>query len=263
MTNTVSPIIGLTKWLVFWLKAYICMTGFSICLDLWTHFSPEPFADSHVLHGTVSLLMYDANAAPGESPEAEENDAFAGNDDRANEDLDLDVRLTLWDMIDLAATLAVSFLLIGLYLLTGLLFLTWVYRMAANLRVLQRDQFPYTPLWSVCCFFVPFANVVVPPRIMQKIWSTVSGSNAKSLVPGWWMLVIVQWLLGQVDARMLMGANRRGQGLQFVFSHTSFLMGLATQLVSAIVALFTLLLIRQITREYDRHLDARLAQASG
>jgi hypothetical protein len=127
--------------------------------------------------------------------------------------------------------------------------------MSANLRTLHPDQFKYTPIWAVACYFVPFINFVAPPQIMQKIWVTVSGDDDKSLVPGWWTLIVVQWITGQIDHRVLMAARQHGQLVQHLFSTTSLLFDLAWKLLAAFVAFYTLLMVRQITREYCRRLE--------
>jgi hypothetical protein len=265
MSVAVPPVAGLANWLVFWLKAYICVIAISMLADVGTHFIPTDFADSLSPHGVAPLLVAHASAAQEEGLDIEEEDAFAAEamDDLADEDPAFGLGLTLWDTMDLAVSLAVGFAFIGLYLLTGVLFLRWVYRMAANLRVARREEFPYTPLWSVCCFFIPFVNIVAPPRIMQRIWSTVSGSTEKSLVSVWWALVVVQTVLDQAESRMLTTAWRRGQEMQLAFSNAEFFLGLGANLVNAIVAVFTLLLVQQITREYVRHVAGGPAEVTG
>jgi len=265
MSVAVPPVAGLANWLVFWLKAYICVIAISMLTDVGTHFISDDFADSLLPHGVAPLLVAHASAAQEEGLDIEEEDALAAEamDDLDDDNLAFGLGLTLWDMLDLAVSLAVGIGFIGLYLLTGVLFLRWVYRMAANLRVARREEFPYTPLWSVCCFFIPFVNIVAPPRIMQRIWSTVSGSTSKSLVLGWWNLVIVQTIINQSDARTLVAAGRRGQGMEFIFSNAEFFLGLGANLVNAIVAVYTLLLVQQITREYVRHVAGGPAEVTG
>lgn len=265
MATSVRPVTGLTKWLVFWLKAYVCVIAISMLADVGSHFFPDEFAGSHIPNDAVLPMLAHAHAAQQEDLETKEDDDFAaaGMDDLADDDSPFGLGLTLWDTIDLAASLMVGFAFMGLYLLTGLLFFMWVYRMAGNLHVLRQGEFPYTPLWSVGCFFIPFVNIVAPPRIMQKFWSTVSGSTEKSLVSGWWAIVIVQYVLDQAEARMLTTAWRREQGVQFAFSNAEFFLGLGTSLMNAVVAVFTLLLVQRITREYIRHVAGGPAEAMG
>lgn len=96
---------------------------------------------------------------------------------------------------------------------------------------------------------------------MGRIWAVVSGSGQKSLVPGWWGLIIVQWILSRIDDRLLRQAFRRGDGLQHLFSNLNFLLELAGYLLAALVALYTLLMVQQIAREYQRHLAPENAVA--
>lgn len=254
MTSRVLPVAGLTKWLVFWLKFYLYAIALSMISDIWTHLSFRLLADNRTPAGVMALMMEGIGVVRAEEPGDEPQPAL-GEEERAAEAIDKELGISLWDAIDLALTGTLYLAFVGSYLLTSLLFLIWVYRMSANLRTLHGEQFVYTPLWSVACYFVPIVNVVMPPRIMQKIWATVSGSEDKSLVPGWWTLIVLQWITGQIDHRVLMAARQRGQLVQHLFSTTSLLFDLAWQVLSAIVAFYTLLMVRQITREYCRRLE--------
>ncbi|MFM8493943.1 MAG: DUF4328 domain-containing protein [Planctomycetia bacterium] len=219
-------------------------------------------ADNPMPGGAMEFMMGGIGVARAEEPGEELQPAFAEEEPPA-EAIAEDLGISLWDAIDLSLTGTIYLAFLGSYALTGLLFLTWVYRMSANLRTLHPDQFKYTPIWAVACYFVPFVNFVAPPRIMQKIWATVSGSEEKSLVPGWWTLIVVQWITGQIDHRVLMAARQRGQLVQHLFSTTSLLFDLAWQVLSALVAFYTLLMVRQITREYCRRLEDGAAKLSG
>jgi hypothetical protein len=263
MATGVSPMTRLTNWLLFWLKVYIGVIALSMVSDIWTHFSFALMAGARDPGDAMALIMRDATAADAEDPDASSDTVFADADEPADGFEDNEVGLTLWDTIDLAFAAMIPLALIGLYLFTGLLFLAWVYRITANLRLLRGKQFVYTPFWSVASYFVPFVNIVVPPRIMQKIWATVSGSDAKSLVPGWWGLIVLQWVASQIDGKLFTAAVRRGEAAEYLFSTSSLLVDLGSHLLAALVALYTLLLIRQITREYHRHLERGTAKATG
>jgi hypothetical protein len=51
--------------------------------------------------------------------------------------------------------------------------------------------------------------------------------------------------------------------MEFIFCNAEFFLGLGPNLVNAIVAVFTLLLVQQITREYVRHVAGGPAEVTG
>jgi hypothetical protein len=254
MVNRVLPVAGLTKVLVFWLKFYLFAIALTTISDIWTHYSFRLMADNRMPPGVIALIMGEIGVVRAEKPGDEPHSAV-DLEEPAAEALAKELGISLWDEIDLSLTGTLYLAFLGSYLLTTLLFLVWVHRMSANLGTLHGEQFAYTPLWSVACYFVPLVNLVMPPRIMQKIWVTVSGSEDKSLVPGWWTLIVLQWIAGQIDHRVLMAARQRGQLVHHLFSTTSLLFDLVWHVLSALVAFYTLLMVRQITREYCRRLQ--------
>lgn len=261
MTNSVPSIVGLTNWLVFWLKAYLGVLGLSMLLGIWSHFVPGGMVCNQATIGTVAFLMQDAEIAVNDEVPADMPLVAEDDEDLANQDLPDGLQITLWDLLELTPELGIFFAVLTLWILTGVLFLAWVYRVVANLRILHGTQSGLSPLWAVCCYFIPVVNMFEPPRVMGKIWAVVSGSGQKSLVPGWWGLIIVQWILSRIDDRLLRQAFRRGDGLQHLFSNLNFLLELAGYLLAALVALYTLLMVQQIAREYQRHLAPENAVA--
>ena len=57
-----------------------------------------------------------------------------------------------------------------LYLGTAIAFLVWLYRAYTNLSPLQTQRQEFTPGWAVGWWFVPFANLVNPFKVMREVW---------------------------------------------------------------------------------------------
>ena len=53
---------------------------------------------------------------------------------------------------------------------TAIVFIIWQLRSAKNNEVLGRIQPRYTSGWSIGGWFIPFANLVIPVRILQDLW---------------------------------------------------------------------------------------------
>ena len=78
----------------------------------------------------------------------------------------------------------------------GVCFLRWVYRTCKNAHAIGGANLHYTPGWAVGWFFIPFANVVMPYKVMQEIyrvsrhpirWKKVPGSK---IILVWWILAL-------------------------------------------------------------------------
>jgi len=93
--------------------------------------------------------------------------------------------------------------------LAGLL---WIWRARANAEVLSPVPPRLSRWWSVGCWFVPIANLVLPPRVLVDIWTaSCAGRDPRDgcrpsirLVRAWWVaqltcvvLVVLTWLAGE------------------------------------------------------------------
>ena len=101
-----------------------------------------------------------------------------------------------------------------IFVATAVLFLMWIHRAYRNLSALGVSRLEYTPGWAVGWFFVPFASLFVPYRVMKEMWVR-SGSqvNAQtvihspqggslSLLGWWWGFWVVSNFLDQAVFRM-------------------------------------------------------------
>jgi len=90
----------------------------------------------------------------------------------------------------------------GLFFAVALLFLFWIFRANCNAHALGARDMRYTPGWSVGWFFVPFANLVMPFKVMREIWQASSdpgnpSAKSSSGIVGWWWFA---WLANTVVA---------------------------------------------------------------
>gem|GEM_PF-1988786 len=59
---------------------------------------------------------------------------------------------------------------IGAYAVTGLLFVTWLWRAYRNLTAFQQAPTRFRPGWAIGAWFVPILNLVRPKRIVDECW---------------------------------------------------------------------------------------------
>ncbi len=64
----------------------------------------------------------------------------------------------------------IGFGYLGVFIVTGVAFLKWIYRANLNCRGFGAQDMRFTPGWSVGYYFIPFLNLVRPYQSMKEIW---------------------------------------------------------------------------------------------
>ena len=98
----------------------------------------------------------------------------------------------------------------ALFLATATVFIIWQWRSAKNNEMLGRIQPRYTPGWSIGGWFIPFANFVIPVRIVLDLWQ---GSDPETrnyrdwrglvrwpVIAWWWGFYLLGNLVFRVSA---------------------------------------------------------------
>jgi hypothetical protein len=98
--------------------------------------------------------------------------------------------------------------MIVVFVATVVAYLMWIHRAYANLTALgnPKESLEYSPGWAVGGFFIPFANLVVPYRVVREIWTKsdpsirseqdfmFSGPQTAGIIGLWWAF----WLISNV-----------------------------------------------------------------
>lgn len=102
------------------------------------------------------------------------------------------------DAIDIAFAISV-FGCIGLYFISAFCTARVTYRLMKNAHALGSDDDLISPGWAVGWYFIPFANLVMPPRAVGQIWRTTFKHRGEpergSAIIGWWWTF---WLISGV-----------------------------------------------------------------
>ena len=166
------------------------------------------------------------------------NDMTTGNfdystiEDRANAN---DIRQQLIGIIQFS-----------LFIITGIVFLRWIYFTNSNSRSLGASGMQFTPGWSIGYYFVPFLNLYKPYRAMKEIWKTSKDPQnweilkTPSLFPQWWTLWIISSFLGNMSFRLSMKAEELNELL------VSSAVTLASGLVDIPLTLIAIKMVSQI-----------------
>jgi hypothetical protein len=83
-------------------------------------------------------------------------------------------------------------------IVTAIAWFVWLHRAVANARSLDVPT-EATPGWSVGWWFIPFANLVKPYRIVRSLFDGV-GSGGGGIVGAWWGCYLIAAALGEFAA---------------------------------------------------------------
>jgi hypothetical protein len=94
--------------------------------------------------------------------------------------------------LDLGCSVA-SLLVAALWTVVLVLFLMWVFRTSKNLRFATAQPLQNSPGSAVAWFFVPYANLIMPRRVLKEIWyaSHAGRADGHSIVNRLWALWLV------------------------------------------------------------------------
>ena len=86
----------------------------------------------------------------------------------------------------------VTWVLTGLLLCSGLVFLCWLYRAACNARALGARGMQVSPAWAVGGFFVPIIHLFLPYQAVKEIWvnGSVDSEPDSIWLKIWWFCVL-------------------------------------------------------------------------
>lgn len=128
-------------------------------------------------------------------------------------------------------------------------FLLWIYRVSENLHALSREPLTFTPGWAVGWFFIPFANLYKPYRVMREIWRVCHRAEMTTdiVVNVWWALWVASLLLRQHASPETMRYGGDGDGAG------SLLHGLTADGIDLGLSLVALHLVTRIADAYVRN----------
>ncbi len=112
-----------------------------------------------------------------------------------------------------ALTNAVS---IWALLVTAVPFLVWLHRASGNARALGIENLPTSPGLAVGYWFVPFMNLIMPPKVVADLWrasaaeaepETWQDAAVPSWIILWWLLFVMAHFIGMMARALGSKAN--------------------------------------------------------
>jgi hypothetical protein len=167
-----------------------------------------------------------------------------------------------WLWIEIYWSFALSVALFILYLLTGIFFLTWVYRGYRNLRAFSGVKMKRTPAWAVWSRFVPIANLFVPAASIEEMWEVSHKSSSGGLAAIWWLLAIISNLVNRAWLTSFTRTIKADNPIEALASDQLFLQSLGGSVLELAVTALTLVLVTRITAAYKQNIVENLTDVS-
>ncbi|MBK8975425.1 MAG: DUF4328 domain-containing protein [Planctomycetes bacterium] len=145
-----------------------------------------------------------------------------------------DARVELIELVD-----------IGLFLLTAIVFLTWMYRAYSNLRALGARHLVNSPAWAVGGWFVPILNLVRPVQVMSELWREslpADRSGSHGLLGLWWTAWLAANLVGLTNLRAFGSAQTAAEWLRMTRVDQ------AASAAAIVAAVLAILVVRSVDR---------------
>lgn len=120
----------------------------------------------------------------------------------------------------------------------------WFYRAHDNLKILKK-KLSFTSGWAAGWFFVPFANLVYPAKVMKEIHNgtrvAYDSKNRKlrlmpmsAIVILWWAAYIISGLFSRISTGLIDDTKVGNYGNNYTLSLILFLVSVMLSLVSAL-----------------------------
>lgn len=155
----------------------------------------------------------------------------------------------------------------GVYVLAAIAVLMWLHRVVRNNQRLGERYLRFSPGFAVGCWFIPFANFVLPYQAVREAWgasdpglpSSTSDSRRRArgrgLVVAWWLTFIVGSLIG--TASLGFGPNSNADPLTSVRAITYIT--LVQEALHFVAALLLIAVVTQLTSRQDQKAHAMVA----
>ena len=156
------------------------------------------------------------------------------------------------------------------FLATAITFLLWIHRAYRNLPALgnPKQRLEYSPGWAVGWFFIPFANIVYPFKVMREIWQKSDprvrntddfmwqDTATPPLLAAWWGM----WLASGVVSRLYAMFTQNAKTPESMLWATKF--GILADIFAIIAAFLAFLVVKGVdARQEERSHHVRFAES--
>jgi Domain of unknown function (DUF4328) len=105
----------------------------------------------------------------------------------------------------------------SLGIVTGIVFLKWVYRAYKNIQGFGAEGLRFSPGWAVGYYFVPVLSLIRPVQVMSEIWRVSQDPRnwlrrrGSWLIGTWWALFLLYSIVTQVSLELALDSSTNSQ----------------------------------------------------
>jgi len=159
------------------------------------------------------------------------------------------------------------------YIIAAIAFLMWLHRIAWNNRELRAINLRYSPAMAVGCWFIPFANFVMPFLAVNENWRAaadpavgISTHDTRRQAPGawtvslWWLVFIAGDIIAVVAASLKPVAGSADVAAQLA-SQTTVAIG--SDVARVLAAILAIIIVLRLTANQERREQRMRAAFAG
>jgi hypothetical protein len=135
------------------------------------------------------------------------------------------------------------------FLISGVVYLTWLYRAINNARSFHPRNITFTPVWSIAWYFIPIVCLYAPYQDMQMLWKSSQNPHhweedqSSSLIKWWWFF----WLGSNIILLVAQNLQKNAKDVDAVINLSITLISGYTG--QAICAFLLILIMKEIYKK--------------
>ncbi|MBE1496352.1 heme/copper-type cytochrome/quinol oxidase subunit 2 [Amycolatopsis lexingtonensis] len=118
-----------------------------------------------------------------------------------------------WGAFPISVWLVVGWASLGIQVVTGIVFVRWLWLARANAEVIESAQHRHSPMWVVLGWIVPIVSFWFPQMVVRDVWNASNPQRPRGtgrlyptpgaeLVSWWWAAFLTNQVLSTIGGRL-------------------------------------------------------------
>jgi len=118
-----------------------------------------------------------------------------------------------WGAFPVSVWLAVDWSYLGIQVVTGIVFMRWLWLARANAEAIESARHRHSPMWVVLGWIVPIVSFWFPQMVVRDVWNASNPQRPRDagllyptpgaeLVSWWWAAFLTNQVLSTVAGRL-------------------------------------------------------------
>ncbi|NBH11296.1 DUF4328 domain-containing protein [Amycolatopsis sp. SID8362] len=118
-----------------------------------------------------------------------------------------------WGALPVSVWLTVDWTYLGIHVVTGIVFVRWLWLARANAEVLEPAPHRHSPAWAVFGWIVPIVSFWFPQMVVRDVWNASNPQRPRGtgrlfptpggeLISWWWAAYLTDQVLSTIGGRL-------------------------------------------------------------